>query len=76
MAGRLWEEGVFEAGPGDDAEFIEGETHLQRGGIFFEQGGVEHGGVVGGKGDGNSVAEESGKRVIREFAVRRIELDV
>ncbi|SRR5713226_801606 len=72
LASRLGEEGVFESGAVHDEEVFEGEAHLQSGGIFFEESGVEHGGVVGGDGDGDALAKEFGKRMMCEFRMSGI----
>ena len=64
LAGRVEKERVLEGGAVDVEEVGKREPHLQGGRIFFEQSGVEHGGIVGGKGDGNTVSKESWKRML------------
>ena len=62
----IWfrEKCMLKSGAIDGQEVVEGEAHFEGGGVFVEEGGAEHGGIVGGEGDGNAVAEEAGKRVV------------
>ena len=69
LAGRIAEKSVFEGGSVDDEEIVEGEAHFEGRGIFVEERGVEHRGIVGGKSDGNAAAEKFGKWVMGEFGV-------
>jgi hypothetical protein len=64
LAGRVEKERVLEGGAVDVKEVGKGEPHLQGGRIFFEKSGVEHGGIVGGKGDRNAVSKESWQRML------------
>jgi len=76
LAGRIEKESVLEGSAVDDEEVGKREPHLQGGRIFFEQRGVEHSGIVGGKGDWNAVSKESWKRMLREIGGGGVELDV
>ena len=76
MALSFREKSVFEAGAGDASKLVQREAHIQGGGIFVYERGVEHGGIVSGESDGNAMAEEFGKRVLRERGIGGVELDV
>ena len=57
-------EGVREAGLRELAELGGREAHGGSGFVFGTERGVEHGGVVGGKDDGDTVAEKSWERML------------
>ena len=64
LAGRVEKESVLEGSAVDDEEVGKRKPDLQGGRIFLEKSGVEHGGIVGGKGDWNAVSKESWKRML------------
>ena len=67
---------MLEGGAVDEEKVVEGEPHLEGGKVFLEKSGVEHGGVVGGKSYGNAVAEKFGKRMMHEFGMSGVQLDI
>jgi len=67
---------VFERGVINGKDIVERKAGLHGRREFFEESGVKHGGVVGGEGDGNAVAEEFGQRVMRDSGMSGIQLNI
>jgi hypothetical protein len=57
---------VVEARSDKAEEFGFGKAHAVGVGVFVKQARVEHGRVVGGKDDGDAVAEQPWKRMVGE----------
>lgn len=57
-------------------EIVEGKAGLQGVREFLKEGCAEHGGIVGGERDGDTVAEEFGERVKRDSAMSGVQLDI
>ena len=57
-------------------EIVEGKAGLPGAHEFFKESCAEHGRIVGGESDGDTVAEEFGKRVKRDSAMSGVQLDI
>ena len=67
-------EGVVEAHLCETKEFLFVEAHAAGVFVFVEEGGVEHGGIVGGENDWNAVAKECGEGMVLDANVRAAQL--
>ena len=57
-------------------EIVEGKAGLQSGRKFLHESCAEHGGIVGGKSDGDTYAENFAKRVKRDSGMSGVQLDI
>ena len=67
---------MFERAAINGKDIVERKAGLHGGCEFFEERGMKHSGVVGGEGDGNTLAEEFGERVMRDSAMSGIQLNI
>lgn len=67
---------MLEGGAIDGQEIVEGKAGLQGGREFFKKTCAEHGGIVGGESDRDTVAEKFRQGVKRDSVMSGVQLDV